>query len=892
MDAIRAKDPNDKRLDGLLQQLNGITGRVPLPPPGYTPKDADPLADKVNAAVGPLKKSNNAFEDNYRALTSGAKTGWGDSYDKLSADLENAKADEARMKLRGEDPKSQREYMQRLRGELGGLDREFDISRKGAELGLRRLGETVTEDHVRYEAKIAGERKAINDKLGDGPKELTELKTKVDAAQKKIAGMKTSDPGYEDAYRDFARASLEHYNKSKIVRAPELAQLRALDYGLDKNAKPDTINALAGSKQRGLDEINGFLRERKLGFDVPMSASDAAIKDARRYIADMKAPRNPPALEAGTWDPLRVDPSKKLDESSSLMKPTIKDFADTIEKGGFWEKTYRGDMAKTIKLDEFRKLDIPFEPTNEPRWPYLDKAPDRPVPKTSEILKTPDAGKRDGFQPKTLQDYSDAFKSGKVKPSEVVGRMLETADKDPNNAFIPLTDARRTQLRAWAKDADDAWAAGTAKPLQGILIPVKSQIDIQGLVTDGGVAGTGKVAAKDAEVVARLRAQGAEFLHTRMDPLGAGLDGINPGPPPAPGERDRRATLNAFNDKFTSGGSSGGAATAVAYGFPVAIGSDAGGSTRNPAANQGQYGMIFTHGRVPSSGNAGDLPVAERLTSVGIIGASWKDVASIYPLIAGPSERDINTQAQPQLSMDGVGARDLKNFNGAGKPMTVGYYKPWLEDSNPEIRAKNIALIDRMKKAGTNVVELPGVPGVDQVGRAQMFDFASELADAQRNGKLTTKDKSLYPPGPRIALAMNEHPWLDSLTQKDVQQAQRVRTQVMDSMDRVFKNGVNFVITPAAAELAPPVEKEALRYGRNDLGAVLRHQQYSALANMTGLPSATLPLGYANNGLPIGTLLTGAPFREAEMIEAMRLLTPLLEARKQPRLTNDFLRGP
>src|SRR5262249_25427663 len=159
------------------------------------PKNADPLAEKVNAAVAPLRKANDPFEDRFRALTAQAKTGWGDSYDKLSADLEDRRAEEARLVAPGADPESlalKRESIQDLRRDRGKRDREHGISQQRAELDLRRLGERMVEDRVRYDAKVEDDRAALKKKAGDGPKELADLKTKLDAAEKKIQSMKPS----------------------------------------------------------------------------------------------------------------------------------------------------------------------------------------------------------------------------------------------------------------------------------------------------------------------------------------------------------------------------------------------------------------------------------------------------------------------------------------------------------------------------------------------------------------------------------------------------------------------------------------------------------------------------------------------------------------------------
>jgi len=229
-----------------------------------------------------------------------------------------------------------------------------------------------------------------------------------------------------------------------------------------------------------------------------------------------------------------------------------------------------------------------------------------------------------------------AIRAKEVSSQEVIHAYLERVEGvNPQlNAVVQLT---ADMARQHAREADKALARGEVRgPLHGVPMTVKDSLDTAGVITTAGTLGRASfVPAQDATVVARLRAAGAILLGKTNTPeltLSSETDNLVYG-----------RTNNPYDPSLIPGGSSGGAAAIVAAGgSPFDLGSDTGGSIRQPAHFCGIAGIKPTSGRVPRTGHiiSFDMGALDALTQIGPMARFVQDLALILPVIAGVDWRD------------------------------------------------------------------------------------------------------------------------------------------------------------------------------------------------------------------------------------------------------------
>jgi amidase len=238
---------------------------------------------------------------------------------------------------------------------------------------------------------------------------------------------------------------------------------------------------------------------------------------------------------------------------------------------------------------------------------------------------------------------AQAIRAKEVSSQEVVNAYLERIEAvNPRlNAVVQVTaDAARDQARA----ADAALAGGDIRgPLHGVPVTIKDSLDTAGVISTGGTQGRQSfVPAQDATVVARLRRAGAILLGKTNTPeltLSIETDNLVYG-----------RTNNPYNTSCTPGGSSGGAAAIIAAGgSPLDLGSDTGGSIRQPAHFCGITGIKPTSGRIPRTGHiiSFDMGALDMMTQIGPMARFVEDLILTLPIIAGVDWRDPSVVPMP-----------------------------------------------------------------------------------------------------------------------------------------------------------------------------------------------------------------------------------------------------
>ena len=458
-------------------------------------------------------------------------------------------------------------------------------------------------------------------------------------------------------------------------------------------------------------------------------------------------------------------------------------------------------------------------------------------------------------------DFVRAYRSGRTDPMKVAEHFLDAyAELNPKlRAFIAVNpdDVRRQAMASaerWRTNAEMG-------PLDGVLVAVKDELDVAGYPTTVGTAFLKEMAREDATAVARLRAAGAIIVgKTNMHELGANPTGHNP---------HHGHARNPYDPARDTGGSSSGSAAAVASGLvPLALGADAGGSIRVPAALTGVHGLKATFGGVSEHGA---YPVCWSVAHVGPLGASAYDVALAHRLIAGPDPADPHTAQAPVPEEPDWSRGDLSDLR-------IGIWPAWFEHADAEVVRIARAALDRLEAAGARVVGFE-LPGLDD---ARIAHAVTVLVEMGRSFQRTQEHWRELAPATRINLKIGQ-----SAAGTDYVAAQQVRARMVAALDEVLGR-VDLIATPTTAIPAPLIPKAAESDGISDLGTVTKLMRFIFLTNLTGHPSLSLPAGYTSEGLPVGLQLIGRAWGERTLLEVAGVLERTTE-RQRPQVFADLL---
>lgn len=529
-----------------------------------------------------------------------------------------------------------------------------------------------------------------------------------------------------------------------------------------------------------------------------------------------------------------------------------------LERGGIGPLIVRR-LMRDIGIADFRALSLDDLPTTAPHWAF-EGAPALAGELPCGADELPMLRPLGELPYTTARTYGEAYRAGTVSPVAVAEAVLDViavadASKLPLRALIA---SDRTDILGQARESARRFARGAPLgPLDGVPIAVKDEIDQRPYGTTVGTAFLGRTpVAADATIVARLRAAGALLIgKTNMHEIGLGVTGLN---------ATHGTARNPHDPARHTGGSSSGAAAAVAAGFcPMAVGADGGGSIRIPAALCGLVGLKPTFGRVSGHGAA---PLCPTLGHLGPIAASVADAALLYSVIAGPDPRDPQSRAQPAVRVDGLRNADVQG-------LILGVYRPWFEDAEPEIVAACDRLLEQLVRAGARVREIE-IPELEAARVAHAVIIGAEMAEA-----MAAHREHLGAMGTdvRINLALAR-----ALTACDYVHAQRVRTRAMRHVAHALELA-DVIITPATGVVAPIIRADALRGGESDVRTLSAIMRFASLANLTGHPAIAFPAGATKPGLPIGMQAIGRPWEEHVLLRLARAAERVVE-RPVPRI--------
>jgi aspartyl-tRNA(Asn)/glutamyl-tRNA(Gln) amidotransferase subunit A len=477
-------------------------------------------------------------------------------------------------------------------------------------------------------------------------------------------------------------------------------------------------------------------------------------------------------------------------------------------------------------------------------------------------------------------EMADRLRSGDLSARELAAAHMDLAERQDGGLHAWLAIDRENSLaQAAAADArlatarsEGATALGALHPLCGVPVALKDLVSVAGgQCTAGSQILLGYRSPYDAHITERLRDVGAVIIgKTNMDEfaMGSSTEHSAFGPTANPWALDR-----------VPGGSSGGSAAAVAaYHVPLSIGTDTGGSIRQPAALTGIVGLKPTYGRVS---RYGIVAFASSLDQIGPFARDARDAAALLHAVAGRDDRDSTSSPVPvpdslvRLEADEDAAAAMLRGKRLGLPRE--YFVAGME---PGVEGRIREAVAGLESAGA-VVEDVSLPHTEY-GLATYYI----VAPAEASANLARYDGIRYGPrigegkdvladylatrgrgfGPEVKRRIMLGTYALSAGYYDAYylKAQKVRTLIKGDFDALWAQGFDALVAPTSPTVA-------FRFGARleDPIAMYLSDACTLPVNMAGLPGISIPAGLSD-GLPVGLQFIGAPWSEPSLFELAR----------------------
>lgn len=450
------------------------------------------------------------------------------------------------------------------------------------------------------------------------------------------------------------------------------------------------------------------------------------------------------------------------------------------------------------------------------------------------------------------------LKTKALSPVELTTLLLERiahVDKQLNSYITVMEN----EALAQAKQAEREIAEGKYRgPLHGVPIALKDLLHTKGVRTTAGSQVLAEnVPNEDATVVKKLKEAGAIIIgKLNMHEFAFGVTNKN---------KHFGNANNPWDVERSPGGSSGGSGAAVAAGLAfAALGSDTGGSIRTPSALCGIYGLKPTFGRVSKFGA---IPLAWSLDHIGPMARSAKDLAIVLQAIAGFDHRDPTTV---QVEVPDYVALLENRVSGLKIGMPTNYFFDYLEE---EIEVSVKEAIKKLESLGATIVDVT-IPNLHLSEYSELVTIQSEAA-AYHHDTLLEKSH-LYGSDVRTTLQAGE-----LVTAVQYLKAQQARRLIREEMLRIFEE-VDVIVAPTVSMVAPKW-KESFKTIQGESKAVTAEfVRFAAPANLTGIPSLSIPTGFSTYGLPIGMQLMGRPFQEGTLLSLATAYEEAYDENRQP----------
>jgi aspartyl-tRNA(Asn)/glutamyl-tRNA(Gln) amidotransferase subunit A len=473
-------------------------------------------------------------------------------------------------------------------------------------------------------------------------------------------------------------------------------------------------------------------------------------------------------------------------------------------------------------------------------------------------------------------EIARAIKAGETSATDVVEAHIARIEAlEPEiHAFITLTpDLAREQ----AKAVDDAKARGeTLGPLAGVPIALKDVLCTDGVrTTAGSKILENYIPPYDATIVSMLRRAGMPFLgKTNQDEFAMGSSTENSA---------FGVTHNPWDLARVPGGSSGGSAAAVAAGLvPVSLGTDTGGSIRQPAALCGVVGVKPTYGRVSRYGL---IAFASSLDQIGPFGRTVRDSAAVLQLISGFDPMDSTSAKEPVPDY-------IASIDRGVEGLRVGIVREGMgEGTQPGVKARVNEAAQRFAAMGCSVDEV-SLPSFDvalsayyliapaecssNLARYDGVRYGFRVEDAKDVVDMNTRSRGRFGDEVKRRIMLGTYALSAGYYDAYYGKAQKVRTLVIRDFEEAYKR-FDFLICPTTPTTAFKIGEKA-----DDPLAMYLSDLFTIPSNLAGAAGISLPCGLGEDDLPVGIQVLGPPLSEELLFRAAHALEQSLEPLPPP----------
>ncbi|MBM4286924.1 MAG: Asp-tRNA(Asn)/Glu-tRNA(Gln) amidotransferase subunit GatA [Deltaproteobacteria bacterium] len=466
------------------------------------------------------------------------------------------------------------------------------------------------------------------------------------------------------------------------------------------------------------------------------------------------------------------------------------------------------------------------------------------------------------WQNLTIGELHPLMRKKEISPVELTREILERIAALDGKLHCYVTVDQQGAL-AQAREAEKRWADGQATPLTGIPLAIKDLIATRGLrTTCASRSLENYLPPYDATVMEKLRQAGAVILgKVNMDEFAMGSSTENSA---------FGATLNPWRPDRIPGGSSGGSAAAVAADLCLAsLGSDTGGSIRQPASHCGVVGLKPTYGRVSRFGL---VAYASSLDQIGPLGKDVTDCALLLEIIAGYDPKDSTSAPVPVPDYVPALKEDIRGLKIA---VPREYFLPGMQ---PEVEQAVRAALATYTALGADLVEV-SLPHTEYAVAVYYLIATAEASSnlarydgvkyGYRNPEATELMDMYYTTRAqglgaevRRRIMLGTYALSAGYYEAYYQKASQVRTLIRRDFEEVFRT-CQVVATPVA-----PTTAFRLGEKTDDPLTMYLSDIFTISANLAGIPGISLPCGLDSLGLPIGLQLLARPFDEATLLRA------------------------
>lgn len=465
-------------------------------------------------------------------------------------------------------------------------------------------------------------------------------------------------------------------------------------------------------------------------------------------------------------------------------------------------------------------------------------------------------------------DLRKEFENNQITVTSVIENVLYEIESNKHlNAFITVTAESALNQ---AKESDKMFSNNTPRKLEGMVLAIKDNISTKDIrTTCASKMLENYVPIYDATVIEKLKKAGAIIIgKTNLDEFAMGSSNENS----AYGN-----VLNPLNNDYVPGGSSGGSSAAAAGGFcHVSLGSETGGSVRQPASFTGIYGYKPSYGRISRYGL---VAFASSLDQIGIFGKNLKDLAAVCDVITGADKND-STSANLSAT------KSLNYISKEYKNLKIGYVSDEiLKNCTDYVIKKYNEDLGKLKEAGNELYEIPiqfseaWIPTYYIIATAEAssnlarfdgvrFGFRPEL---EQDDDIYVKTRSLgFGMEVKRRIMLGTYVLSSGFYDAYYRKAQQVRRKITDSYKSTFE-AVDFVYMPTTPG-------SAFKFGSRNENPIKMYKAdfYTASANLAGVPAINIPSGFDEDGMPFGMQVQCNNFDDEKMIGYANYISKLI----------------